>query len=241
VICYSPRHDLTIPEMEIKEIRKVVDLWADEYQELGAKDLINYVQIFENKGTIMGCSNPHPHGQIWSTSIVPYEPARKTENQQKYFVKHKKSLLADYLETELLEQERIIVENDHFVALVPFWAVWPYETMIISKRHVQHIGQFSESEKDSLADIYKKLTIRYDNLFETSFPYSAGIHQSPTDGLNHESWHFHMSFYPPLLRSATVKKFIVGYELLADPQRDITPEFSAQKLRQLSDVHYNKS
>lgn len=240
VICFSPRHDLTIPEMTTAEIRKVVDLWVDEYQDLGAKELINYVQIFENKGATMGCSNPHPHGQIWSTSIVPNEPAHKTKNQLKYFRKHKKSLLADYLEIELEEKVRIVVENDHFVALVPFWAVWPYETMIISKRHLQHIGQFTESEKDSLAEIYKKLTVRYDNLFETSFPYSAGIHQCPTDGFAHESWHFHMSFYPPLLRSATVKKFMVGYELLADPQRDITPEFSAQKLREISDVHYKK-
>ena len=240
VICFSPRHDLTIPEMETEDIRKVVDLWIEEYIALGSKDFIGYVQIFENKGAIMGCSNPHPHGQIWSQSHVPQEPARKTASQQKYFENHGKSMLSDYLEIELREKTRIVVENDHFVALVPFWAVWPFETMIISKRHIQNISQLTEAEKNGFADIYKKLTIRYDNLFEVSFPYSAGIHQSPTDGLPHESWHLHMSFYPPLLRSATVKKFMVGYEMLAEPQRDITPEYSAQRLREVSEVHYKK-
>lgn len=238
VICFSPKHNLTIPEMKSEDIRKVVDLWVEEYSELGAKDFINYVQIFENKGSIMGCSNPHPHGQIWSQSIVPQEPARKTENQLKYFKKHGKSMLSDYLEIELKEKTRIVVENDHFVALVPFWAVWPFETMIISKRHVRDITQLSDEERDAFADIYKSLTIKYDNLFEVSFPYSAGIHQRPTDGDDHSSWHLHMSFYPPLLRSATVKKFMVGYEMLAEPQRDITPEFSAQRLRDLGEVHY---
>lgn len=240
VICFSPRHDLTIPEMETEDVRKVIDLWAKEYTELGNKDFINYVQIFENKGVVMGCSNPHPHGQIWSQSVLPQEPARKTENQLKYFEKHGESLLSAYLEIELKEKARIVVENDHFVALVPFWAVWPFETMIISKRHIQNIAQLSDSEKNAFADIYKRLTIKYDNLFEVSFPYSAGIHQSPTDGRHHESWHLHMSFYPPLLRSATVKKFMVGYEMLAEPQRDITPEFSAMRLRDLSEIHYKK-
>ncbi|MCL4158084.1 UNVERIFIED_CONTAM: hypothetical protein GTU68_030041 [Idotea baltica] len=188
----------------------------------------------------MGCSNPHPHGQIWSQSHVPQEPARKTASQLKYFENHGKSMLSDYLETELKEKARVVIENDHFVALVPFWAVWPFETMIVSKRHVQNIPQLTESEKDDFAEIYKKLTIRYDNLFEVSFPYSAGIHQSPTDGLPHESWHVHMSFYPPLLRSATVKKFMVGYEMLAEPQRDVTPEYSAQRLREVSGVHYKR-
>ncbi len=240
VICFSPRHDLTIPEMEVPQIKKVVDLWAEEYQDLGNRDFINYVQIFENKGAIMGCSNPHPHGQIWSQSIIPMEPAKKTLSQEKYFKKHSNSILADYLEMELKENDRIVTCNEHFVALVPFWAIWPFETMIISRRHMQHIGQMSEEEREALADIYKKLTIKYDNLFEVSFPYSAGIHQSPTDGRNYRSWHFHMSFYPPLLRSATVKKFWVGYEMLAEPQRDITAETSAGRLRELSDMHYKK-
>ncbi len=240
VICFSPRHDLTIPEMKVASIRKVVDLWVEEYTELGKKDFINYVQIFENKGAIMGCSNPHPHGQIWSQSIIPQEPARKSEYQKKYFKKHGNSLLSDYLKIELNEKTRIIVENEHFVALVPFWAVWPFETMIISKRHIINIAQLSDSERNAFADIYKRLTTKYDNLFEVSFAYSAGIHQSPTDGEDHEHWHLHMSFYPPLLRSATVKKFMVGYEMMAEPQRDITAEFSAKRLRDLPEIHYKQ-
>jgi UDPglucose--hexose-1-phosphate uridylyltransferase len=238
VICFSPRHDLTIPQMEISAIEKVVDLWVNEFKTLGANPEINYVQIFENKGAIMGCSNPHPHGQIWSQNILPQEIAKKTESQKAYFEKHKTSLLSDYLEKELKTDERIITSNDHFVALVPFWAVWPFEAMIISRRHVQDITLLSQEERKALADIYKKLAIKYDNLFETSFPYSAGIHQRPTDGDSHEYWHLHMPFYPPLLRSATVKKFMVGYEMLAEPQRDITPESSAKRLRELSDIHY---
>jgi UDPglucose--hexose-1-phosphate uridylyltransferase len=240
VICFSPRHDLTVPEMEVPEIRKVVDLWVNEYKELGGKDFINYVQIFENKGAIMGCSNPHPHGQIWSQSEVPVEPAKETIKQKEYFDKHKSSLLGDYLKRELELKERLVAENNSFVALVPFWATWPFETMIISRRHIQHIGMLTDAEKTDLADIYKKLTVKYDNLFEVSFPYSAGIHQSPTDGKEHTEWHLHMHFYPPLLRSATVKKFMVGYEMLGNPQRDITQEQAAQRLRELSDVHYKR-
>ncbi len=240
VICFSPRHDLTIPEMDVASIRKVVDLWADEYQSLGSNEFINYVQIFENKGSVMGCSNPHPHGQIWSQNEVPQEPAKKTQTQKKYFEKHGKSLLSDYLDQELKNETRIVVQNDHFVALVPFWAVWPFETMIISRRHFPSIAEMNEAEKEAFADIYKKLTVRYDNLFEVSFPYSAGIHQAPTDGKDHSSWHFHMCFYPPLLRSATVKKFMVGYEMLGEPQRDITPEGAAERLKMLSDVHYRQ-
>lgn len=238
VICFSPRHDLTIPEMDIAAIRAVVDLWADEYETLGSHEFINYVQIFENKGPVMGCSNPHPHGQIWSQSEIPLEPARKTETQAAYYAKHGRSLLGDYLEKELKKGVRIVVQNDHFVALVPFWATWPFETMIISKRHFSKITDMDEAEKTGLADIYKRLTIRYDNLFEVSFPYSAGIHQAPTDGKDHTSWHFHFCFYPPLLRSATVKKFMVGYEMLGEPQRDITPESAAARLRELSETHY---
>ena len=238
VICFSPRHDLTLPEMESSAIRKVVDLWEKEYRELGSRENINYVQIFENKGSIMGCSNPHPHGQIWAQSELPTEPHKETTQQKKYWDTNGRSLLADYLKLELESKERVISENDDFVVLVPFWAIWPFETMIISKRHFQHMGQMSEQEKDSFARIIKEITIRYDNLFEVSFPYSAGIHQSPTDGQPHEEWHFHMHFYPPLLRSATVKKFMVGYEMLGNPQRDITPEFSAEKLRSLPVIHY---
>ncbi|RDC65362.1 UDP-glucose--hexose-1-phosphate uridylyltransferase [Adhaeribacter pallidiroseus] len=233
VICFSPRHDLTLPDMEVADIRKVVDLWQHEYEELGKLDFINYVQIFENKGIIMGCSNPHPHGQIWAQSSIPVEPAKELMQQQNYFEANNRSLLNDYLAIELEEKKRIVVENEHFVALVPFWAVWPFETMIVSKRHFGNLSQMSEEEKDAYADCIKRLTVVYDKVFNVSFPYSAGIHQTPTDGQEHPAWHFHMHFYPPLLRSATVKKFMVGYEMLGNPQRDITPETAADRLRSL--------
>lgn len=240
VICFSPRHNLTIPEMEVTDIRKVVDLWVSEFSEIGANDFINYVQIFENKGAIMGCSNPHPHGQIWAQSEVPVEPAKESVKQEEYYQKHGRTLLNDYLTRELEIKERIIVENNSFVALVPFWATWPFEAMIISRSSVQNITQLTDNEKTDFADIYKRLTVKYDNLFEVSFPYSAGIHQAPTDGKDHPEWHLHMHFYPPLLRSATVKKFMVGYEMLGNPQRDITAEQAAQRLRELPEVHYKK-
>ena len=239
VICFSPRHDLTIPEMEISDIRKVVDIWCKEYEQIGALDYINHVQIFENKGDIMGCSNPHPHGQIWAQYSIPDEPAKEMAMQKDYFERNGRDLLSDYLAEEEKSGERIVAANEHFVALIPFWAVWPYESMIISRRNVQNLLQLSDDERTGLADIYKRLTIMYDNLFEISFPYSAGLHQSPTDGKDHPEWHLHMHFYPPLLRSATVKKFMVGYEMLANPQRDITPEQSAEKLRQLPLIHYS--
>ena len=186
----------------------------------------------------MGCSNPHPHGQIWAQNGIPVGVHKETERQKLHFEQHGKSLLSDYLAVELQEQKRVVFENEHFVVLVPFWAVWPYETMIISKRHVTTILEFSEAERASLADALKRLTTRYDNLFETSFPYSAGMHQAPVNDGNHPEWHWHMHFYPPLLRSATVKKFMVGYEMLANPQRDITAEYAAEKLKQLSEIHY---
>ncbi|WP_439185139.1 UDP-glucose--hexose-1-phosphate uridylyltransferase [Carboxylicivirga taeanensis] len=241
VICFSPRHDLTIPEMEVADIRKVVDLWSEEYRSIGALDYINHVQIFENKGDTMGCSNPHPHGQIWGQYSVPVEPAKEATMQKAYYDKHGKTLLEDYVADELKAGERILVENEHFVALVPFWATWPFEAMIVSKRAVANIAQLTDEERIALADAYKKLTVMYDNLFEVSFPYSAGIHQAPTDGVEHPEWHLHMHFYPPLLRSATVKKFMVGYEMMANAQRDITAEQAAQRLRDLPTVHYKKN
>jgi len=231
VICFSPRHDLTIPEMDTTAIRQVVDAWVDEYRTLGAKPFIRYVQIFENKGAVMGCSNPHPHGQIWAQSSIPDEPLKKQQAQLKYWKKHGRTLLADYLLEEQAKNERILFENEHFTALVPFWAVWPFEAMIVPKRAMPRITDLADSEKTALADAYRQLTIRYDRLFQTSFPYSAGIHQAPTDGKAHPEWHWHFVFYPPLLRSATVKKFMVGYEMLANPQRDITPERAAEMLR----------
>ncbi|GJM63152.1 UDP-glucose--hexose-1-phosphate uridylyltransferase [Persicobacter diffluens] len=238
VIVFSPRHDLTIPEMEVNEISKVVDLWAKEYEELGAKDFINHVQIFENKGSVMGCSNPHPHGQIWAQETLPDLPAKKQENQLKYFESKNSNLLVDYVRMELDMQERIIFENEHFVALVPFWAIWPFEAMILPKRQISNITEMTAAERVAFADAYKRMTVRYDNLFECSFPYSAGIHQAPTDGKDHPEWQLHMTFLPPLLRSATVKKFMVGYELLANAQRDITAEGAANRLRALSETHY---
>lgn len=241
VICFSPRHDLTLPEMEVSQIREVVDLWTKEYQELGDREYINYVQVFENKGEIMGCSNPHPHGQIWAQETIPDEPGKELKQFTDHFKKNGRTLLSDYLNLELEKNERIVIENDDFVVVVPFWAFWPFETLLISKRSFGRFTDMTDSEKDSLADIIQKTTIKYDNLFEVSFPYSAGFHPAPTDGKEHPEWHFHMHFYPPLLRSATVKKFRVGYEMLGTPQRDITPEYSAKVLRDLSTLHYKEN
>lgn len=240
VICFSPRHDLTLPQMNIDEITKVIEVWQNEFTEISKNASIKYIQIFENKGELMGCSNPHPHGQIWSSSSVPLELSKETSQQKKYFDAHGKSLLSAYVDLELIKKERIVLENEHFVALVPFWAVWPYETMIISKRQVQYVTQFNDEEKKSLAKILKQLTAKYDNLFEISFPYSAGMHQAPVNDGPHPEWHWHFHFYPPLLRSATVKKFMVGYEMLANPQRDITAENAAEKLKSLSEIHYTQ-
>ncbi len=235
VICFSSDHSLTLPDMELPAIEKVVALWQREYVELGSKSFIKHVQIFENKGAIMGCSNLHPHGQIWAQSSIPQEVVKKTKQQLKYWKNKNRSLLQDYLEQELATDERIVCQNEHFVALVPFWAVWPYEAMIIPLRHFQHIGQMTKKEQTAFAAILKDLTQRFDRVFDCSFPYSSGIHQSPTDGKPHEEWHFHMAFYPPLLRSATVKKFMVGYEMFANPQRDITAEMAAAKLKELGE------
>ena len=238
VICFSPKHNVTLAEMQIPEIENVIKVWKEQYLELGAIDYINHVQIFENKGSVMGCSNPHPHGQIWAQSSLPTQVKKTQDNLLKYYQKTGKSLLKDYVDNELQKKERIIAENEHFVLLVPFWATWPYETMIISKRHFSNIAEITEEEIKSYAEMIHIITVKYDNLFKTSFPYSAGIHQAPTDGLSHDEWHFHMHFYPPLLRSATVKKFMVGYELLAEAQRDLTAEQSAEILRNLSIQHY---
>ncbi|HKK45443.1 MAG TPA: UDP-glucose--hexose-1-phosphate uridylyltransferase [Balneolaceae bacterium] len=241
VICFSPQHNLTLPEMEHSQIREVVDLWVKEYRELGERPYINYVQIFENKGEIMGCSNPHPHGQIWAQETIPDEPSKELKQQTKYLEKHDKTLLQDYLDLELELGDRIVAQNDYFAVLVPYWAFWPFETLLISKRPFSRFTDMTEEEKDGLADIVKKITVKYDNVFNISFPYSAGFHPAPTDGVEYPQWHFHMHFYPPLLRSATVKKFRVGYEMLGNPQRDITPEASAQLLKELPAIHYKKA
>lgn len=238
VVCFSPRHDLTLPEMDLETIENVIKTWQFQYEDLDKIDFINHVQIFENKGAIMGCSNPHPHGQIWAQSSLPTLVQKTQHNLSEYFQKHGKTLLEDYLKQELQKNERIVIENEHFVALVPFWAIWPFETMIVSKRPVSRITDFTPDEVSDFAKTLKELTSKYDNVFNTSFPYSSGIHQSPTDGKSHPEWHFHMHFYPPLLRSASVKKFMVGYEMMGESQRDITPEKSAELLKSLSDVHY---
>jgi UDPglucose--hexose-1-phosphate uridylyltransferase len=231
VVCFSPRHDLTIARMEVAGIRQVVDEWRAQYAELGALSFVNWVQIFENRGAQMGASNPHPHGQIWANFNAPNESRKEDDAQREYHTNHDSCLLCDYLALEIKSGERLIWANDSFYALLPFWAIWPFETMLVSKRHTTGMDDFNEAERTGLADILKRVTMSYDKLFQVSFPYSMGFHQRPTDDLAHPEWHFHGHFYPPLLRSATIRKFMVGYELLAMPQRDITPESAAQRLR----------
>ncbi len=233
VICFSPDHSKSLADMEPKDIEKVVFAWQEQYKELGENDLINYVQIFENKGAVMGCSNPHPHGQIWSQSTLPNEVDKKNTQQLNYFNKNNSSLLGDYLKQELEKKERIIFENEAFVVLIPFWAIWPFEAMIVPKKHQKNILEFKNDESFCFAEAISVLTKAYDKLFNTSFPYSSGIHQAPTNGELNAHWHMHMSFYPPLLRSATVKKFMVGYEMFGSPQRDITAESAVKMIKAL--------
>jgi UDPglucose--hexose-1-phosphate uridylyltransferase len=238
VVCFSPRHDLTMARMSVPEMEGVVDTWTREFTELASDPHIQSVQIFENRGAIMGCSNPHPHGQIWANQSLPNELAKEVAAFQDYRKAHDNTLLQDYLLLELQKRERLVCANDHFVVLVPFWAVWPFETLLISRKSVSALDDLNDEERSALADILRQITIRYDNLFRTSFPYTMGFHQRPTDGVAYPEFHFHAHFYPPLLRSATVRKFMVGYELLAMPQRDITPEKAAQLLRDVSAGHY---
>lgn len=238
VICYSPRHDLTLARLGVGQARKVVDLWCEEFRALGSRETIGHVQIFENRGSVMGCSNPHPHGQIWATRNVPMFPAAEDARQAAYMEERDTCLLCRYLETERARGERIIFENASFVVLVPFWATWPFETMILPRVHMGSILEMSPAQRDDLADAMVRLNIRYDNLFQTSFPYSMGIHQIPTDGGDHPHWHFHLHYYPPLLRSRSVKKFMVGFEMMAMPQRDLTAEGAAARLREQVETHY---
>jgi UDPglucose--hexose-1-phosphate uridylyltransferase len=238
VVCFSPRHDLTISRMSGAEVRQVVDVWDEQYRMLGNIPWINQVQIFENRGAAMGASNPHPHGQIWASASLPNEPAREQAALQDYFERCQRCLLCDYLKLELAEGERIVCQNEAFVVMVPHWAVWPFETLLLSKNHCGAVDELSGNERDGLADIVRRLTIRYDNIFEAPFPYSMGFHQRPTDQQPHREWHFHAHYYPPLLRSATVQKFMVGYEMLGTPQRDTSPESAAARLREAGEVHY---
>ncbi len=231
VICFSPRHDLTLATMSLPEIERVVQVWVEQFQELGARDEINHVQIFENRGAMMGASNPHPHCQIWSTASIPEAPAKELITQRAY-AKSGRCLLCDYVGLEERQSVRVVCENEGFVAMVPFWAVWPFEILICSRRHMGSMSEFRPEEMHALSDILQRVTSTYDKVFDVPFPYSMGFHQSPTDGVDHPEWHFHAHFYPPLLRSATIRKFMVGFEMLGTPQRDITPESAAERLRQ---------
>lgn len=238
VICFSPDHSKTLPELSIEQIRQVIDTWNSQLEELGQQYL--WVQVFENKGEMMGCSQPHPHGQIWANSFLPNEIASKEKNLRAYWEKYGSNLLVDYVNGERQSGERTIVDTEHWLAVVPYWAAWPYETMLLPKRHIKRMNELSAAEKNDLANAIKQLTTRYDNLFECPFPYSMGWHFAPffKNGETIEHWQLHACFYPPLLRSATVRKFMVGYEMLAEAQRDLTPEQAAQRLRDVSLEHY---
>jgi UDPglucose--hexose-1-phosphate uridylyltransferase len=233
VICFSPRHDLTLGQMAAHEIEPVIEVWAEQTEVLAARPEIAYVQVFENKGAMMGCSNPHPHGQIWATGMVPNEPAREQERQHEYYQAHGGCLLCEVLALESQAADRLVCANDEFVALVPFWACWPFETMLMPRRHCPDLVALNQTQRQGLAALLRELTARYDQLFGVSFPYSMGWHQRPADGAEHPGWHLHAHFYPPLLRSATVRKFMVGFEMLGMPQRDLTPEVAAARLREL--------
>ncbi|MGY0407602.1 MAG: UDP-glucose--hexose-1-phosphate uridylyltransferase [Polaribacter sp.] len=233
VICFSPNHSLTLAKMSIEGIGKVIKIWQSEFNELSKLPFINNIQIFENRGDIMGCSNPHPHGQIWAQQTISNEINKKTIHFSDYYAKNSKTILENYIEQEINENKRVIYKNKDFVVLVPFWAVWPFETMIIPIKGVKNISQMDSETITNYAKAIKTITVIYDTVFDVSFPYSAGIHQAPTNGQKNSGWHWHMSFYPPLLRSATIKKFMVGYEMFAMPQRDITAEVAAEKLRNL--------
>jgi UDPglucose--hexose-1-phosphate uridylyltransferase len=239
VLCFSPRHDLTLARMDTAAIRAVVDAWVDEYAALAELPWLVYMTIFENRGAMMGASNSHPHGQLWATGHVPNEPARERESFAGHRARHGTCLLCDYAAREERLRERVVSENDGFVALVPFWATWPFETLVLSRRHLGSLDELDDAERQALADILKRLTARYDNLFEAPFPYSMGFHQAPinSDDAAGGPWHLHAHFYPPLLRSATIRKFMVGFELLGSPQRDVTPEEAAGRLQAVSDMH----
>ena len=241
VVCFSPRHDLTLPELSLTEVKAVIDTWTRQTVELGGRGEIEYVQVFENKGAVMGCSNPHPHSQIWASSFIPNEPANELLHLDDYLRDTGGCLLCDTVMSEKEDGRRIVADNDHFLAIVPFWAVWPFELLIISKNHLGSLVDLSHKDIFSLSEMLHKATTIYDNLFGISFPYSMGLHQKPTDGKEHPEAHLHLHFYPPLLRSALIRKFMVGYEMLAMPQRDLTPEIAAEKLRNISITHFKKN
>ncbi len=235
VICYSPKHNTTMADLSVDEIKEIVLTWKNEYETIGKMDQISYVQIFENKGPLMGASSPHPHGQIWANEHLPTIVQKEQQHQLAYNREHSSPLLLAYVQRELEKQERLVIENEAFAVVVPFWATWPYETMVLPKRHIRSLSDMRSTEHTQLADILKRLTSRYDKLFSTPFPYSMGIHQKPTDREEHPEWQFHMHFYPPLLRSSTIKKYYVGYEMMAEGQRDISPESAAKTLQEIHD------
>ena len=235
VMCFSPRHDLTLSTMEVQDIEHVVREWTSQTGQLTGLPGVQHVQIFENRGEMMGASNPHPHCQIWATATVPQAPARELETQRKYREGHNSCLLCDYVALEEKQQERIVLSNTGFVAVVPFWAVWPFEVLVCSRRHLGSFPELKGDEVSQLSAVLKQLTSTYDRVFDVPFPYSMGFHQQPFNGESHPEWHFHAHFYPPLLRSATVRKFMVGFEMLGTPQRDITPELAAEKLRSVAE------
>lgn len=237
VVCFSPRHDLTLAEMDVADIRRVIDTWTAETIELGLTH--QWVQVFENKGELMGCSNPHPHGQIWALDTIPTEPLKEADNQRQHHEVTGGVLLLDYLKEELGAAERVVVANEEWCAVVPHWATWPFELLLLPTRHVRRLPDLTDAERDSLSRILKQILVRYDNLFGISFPYSMGWHGAPFDNSNHDHWQLHAHFYPPLLRSASIRKFMVGFELLGEVQRDLTPEQAAARLRALSDIHFN--
>jgi len=236
VICFSPNHSLTLPQLSKEQVRSVIDCWAAQSSELGTQ--YTWVQLFENKGAAMGCSNPHPHGQLWASSHVPDEPAIEDVRQRAYLAETGHSLL-----TEVAAQEaggpRVVIETPDWLVIVPWWAVWPFETLLMPRFSVQRIEHLNAGQRDGLADVLRELTARYDNLFGCPFPYSMGWHGAPYLPGDHSHWILHAHFYPPLLRSATVRKFMVGYEMLAEAQRDLTPEQAAERLRLVSPTHYS--
>lgn len=239
VMCFHPWSDITLPLMQPAEIRTVIDKWADLIVELGAE--YTWVQIFENKGAMMGCSNPHPHCQVWASNFLPNEAALAERCQRDFLQKHGEPLLVQYARMEAQAQERVVVENKHWLVVVPYWATWPFQTLLLPRRHVLRLPDLTAQERDSLASIMKRLLTKYDNLFEVSFPYSMGWHGAPTGSHLQEDmshWQLHAHYYPPLLRSATIRKFMVGYEMLANEQRDLTPEQAADQLRKLGEEHY---
>lgn len=231
VISYSPRHDASMGRMALSGIRRIVDCWAHEYESLGALPHINAVTIFENRGAMMGASSPHPHGQVWASESIPHVLARESASQRDRLERHGTCLLCDYVALELAARDRLVSLSEQFAVVVPFWALWPYETLLVPRAHATAIHALDSSAREDLARSLKDLVARYDALFDVEFPYTMGWHQQPADGAAHAHWHLHAHFYPPLLRSATVRKFMVGYEMLADPQRDMTPEAAAARLR----------